>query len=161
MTDNSGSSRGIGMMLGLNPKYVGEKFQGEQKFIVSRHPTESDRLYIFNFYAVDLWPDSNEEPDHDLIVEGFKIQPEHVLGGGRVRRASPIEVLLYGSSKYDGVPRKFLEFFKDEILRGYHRKFPGIDSIVIDTPDKTVNDERVSFIDEFLEQIRKEKSRLE
>ena len=147
--------RQIDMMVGLNPKYVGEEFQSEQKFIVSRHPTESSRMYLFNFYAVDLWPGSNEEPDHNLIAEGFRIQPKDIFGGGRVRRASPNEVLLYGSSSYDGVPRKFLEFFKEEILREYQRKFPGIERIVIDTPHKTVNDERIAFLDQFLEQIRK------
>jgi len=137
------------LFAGLGTKYVGEDFKGEQKFIVSRHSTDSDRLYLFNFFGVDLWPDSNEEPQHAKIVEGFKIKPEDVLGGGRVRRASPNEVLLYDlSGVYGGVPREFLEYFRNDILKGYHSKFPEINRIVIDTPEQTDNDEKVSFLEQ-------------
>jgi len=136
------------LFTGLKTAYVGESFDGEQKFVISRHPTDSGRLYLFNFYGVDLWPGSNEEPQHEKIVQGFELRPEDVLGGGRVRRASPSEVMLYGSSgTYGGVPREFLDFFKNDILKGYKEKF-GIDNIVIDTPERTENDAKVSFLEE-------------
>ena len=140
------------LFTGLTGRYIDEEFKGEQKFIVSRHLTDSPRMYLFDFYAVDLWPDSDEEPTHEKIVRGFELKPESVLGGGRIKRASPGEILLYGSSAtYGGVPRKFLEFFKSSILGDYKRKFPGIDRIIIDTPKKTKSDDKVSFLDKMRE----------
>jgi hypothetical protein len=136
---------------GLKTAYIDEAFKGEQKFVISRQPTGSERLYLFNFYGVDLWPGYHEEPRHEKIVQGFEIRPEDVIGGGRVKRPSLNEILLYGSSgTYGAVPKKFIEHFKNEILRGYQEKIPGIENVLIDTPEKTDNDNKVSFLDQFL-----------
>ena len=136
---------------GLGVKYSGETFTGEQKFLVVKHST-SERLNLFNFYGVDLWQGSNEAPTHAAIVEEFKLRSVLVLGGGRVRRVSAQEMMLYGSSAtYDGVPRRFLDFFKNSILAGYQQKFPILESIIINTPEKTRNDNNVSFLDKFMQ----------
>ncbi len=137
--------------VGLKTVYVGEEFRGEQKFVINRYSTRSNKLFLFDFYGVDLWPDSYEEPDYILIAEGFKLNPENMLGGGRVKRASPTEMLIYGESGiFGGVPRDFLEFTKDDILKGYREHFPEIERIVIETPRVTINDEKISFLKPFL-----------
>jgi hypothetical protein len=138
------------LMTGLKAMYIGEELGNEQKFLIAQHKMESPRLKLFNLYSVELWPGYREEPGHAKIVQGFEIDPETVIGGGRVRRPSFDEVVLYGQSgTYGSVPARFLEFFRADILKEYKQKLPGIERLVIDVPEKSKNDDKVVFLDQF------------
>lgn len=140
------------IVAGLTSRFIHGETPGKygQKFVVTRYETDSPRLQLFELYAVNLF--SQEDPEHRLIVAGFKINPENVLGGGRVALEGN-RVRLYGTSgAYGSVPLRFLNFFKQPILFDYRRTFPQISEILIDVPKESPNDKKATFLDELLQE---------
>ncbi len=139
-------------MTGLKAGYIDEKIGSDgHKFVINRHQTNSDRLYLFDLYAVDLWAGYDaQRPLHEEIVQGFTLQPELVLGGGRVQIENR-ELQLYGeSTRYGSVPKKFVEFFKESILQMYKQKYPQLESVCINVPEYSRNETKVTFLDEMV-----------
>lgn len=117
-----------------------------QKFIIAKHPTDSPRLHLYKYFAVNLY--SSEQPEHKLIAQGFEIPQELVLGGGRARLERNNLVLCDTSAKFGSVPKRFLDFFAPQILHDYQQAHPNLREIVIDVPQQSPNDEKVKFLDE-------------
>lgn len=143
---------GIRAVTSLSPRFIDGRPQSEygQKFIVAEHKTESPRLNLFEFYAVNL-PYDRIQPYHEQIAHGYRISPESVIGGGRVWFNQDRLILHDESKGFGSVPFRFLEFFKEDILRAYQAKFPQIREISIQVPRTSKNDSKVAFLDELLQ----------
>jgi len=132
---------------GLTTKFI-DKFHREQKYVIHKF-SSLERMHLYDMYAIDLWPGSSEKPYHADIVKGFKLDEDRIIGGGRIKRVSPEEIVIFGeSTKYKGVPKDLLEFYKQEILNGYKAKFPEIERIVLDVAETTENDHKAAFLRE-------------
>ncbi|MDP3882255.1 MAG: hypothetical protein Q8Q31_05250 [Nanoarchaeota archaeon] len=117
-----------------------------QKFIIAKHPTDSPRLHLYKYFAVNLY--NEEQPEHKLIAQGFEIPEEMVLGGGRARLDAQSLVLYDFSRKFGSVPKRFLDFFAPQLLIDYQAHHPKIKEIRIDVPQQSPNDHKVKFLDE-------------
>lgn len=129
-----------------------EACKQQQKFLFARQPTESPRLFLFNFYAVNLY--SKEEPNHETIAEAFEISPTQILGGGIIScpsRPPREELVIYDSSgSYGSIPRRFLEFFCADLLNQYNQRpeYAWLKKLVFNVPESSENEQKVDFLDE-------------
>ncbi|MFC1697500.1 hypothetical protein ACFL1H_04155 [Nanoarchaeota archaeon] len=139
-------------MTGLGAKFIDEKMDHYgHKFMVVKHQTDSERLNLYNFYSVNLY--SEEEPMHWKIVKGFEEDESLVIGGGRVKQESNKIIVYDQSGKYGSVPKRFLEFFQSSLLNDFKKKYPNIEDLIINVPEKSIHDDKVGFIDALNEEI--------
>ncbi len=139
-------------MAGLKPVYIDKQFP--QKFVITKSPTNSDRLHLFNYYGIHT---ENNFPLHRMIAPAFKIDFEYVLGGGYAEIRGDT-IALYGTSEDLGsVPYKFLDFFKEQIVWFHQKDRRFLGRISIEVPEKSQNDRRVLFLDEILNSYKNER----
>jgi hypothetical protein len=139
------------IFVGLKAAYIDlDMRQGGlgQKFIVARYKTDSPRLHLFQYFAVNLY--TSEDPEHRLIAQGFKVDPELVLGGGRAKLSGDRVILHSISQRFGGVPKRFLDLHSMQLLHDYQQHYPNIKEISIEVPSKSGNDSRVTFLDQLM-----------